>query len=183
MFCPECGVELIAPNQKYCHNCGTDTRATSKSSNYKIEQLQNEPVSKMYYVPIKPKIELQRSPPGKYSNISFWFALVSIILGFASFYIGSYMGFPYMYYNYAEYNIGSRIGLYFIILSLRAGGLILGIISRISNSKAIELEPYNDLEKAGSIIGIFGIIVNAIGLVFSAIAPISLLRAVPDYYY
>ncbi|MFX1364580.1 MAG: zinc-ribbon domain-containing protein [Promethearchaeota archaeon] len=182
MFCPECGVELIAPNQKFCHNCGTEILATSKMSDYKNQRIQNEIAPQMYYVPIKPKIELKRGPPGKYSNMSFWFALVSLIIGLATFYVSYIISSYFFPYYSINYNIRWHIGIIFVVLSLRAGGLILGIFSRINNSKAVKLEPYNDLEKAGSILGIFGIIINAIGLVFSAIAPISILRPIPDYY-
>ncbi|NVM38297.1 MAG: zinc-ribbon domain-containing protein, partial [Candidatus Lokiarchaeota archaeon] len=32
MFCSECGEKLIAENQKFCHNCGTEVLATSKAT-------------------------------------------------------------------------------------------------------------------------------------------------------
>ncbi len=183
MFCPECGKDLIAPNQKFCHNCGAEIVTASKTSESKSERFRNEPSPQIYYVPVKPQTTLQKGVPGKYSYMSFWFALVSISIGIATFYMGINFGFPYMYmYIDSYYNLRLRLVAFFVILFLRAGGLILGIYSRMSDSKAVKLEPYNDMEKAGSIIGIFGIIINTIGLIFSIIVPITLLRPIPEYY-
>ncbi len=175
MFCPECGIDLIAPNQKFCHNCGTEVIAASKISESKSERFQNEPSPQICYVPVKPQTTLQKGPPGKYSYICFWFAFVSFVIG-----VGTYF---FRYFFNVYYNIRGSIVLNSIILLLRVVGLILGIYSKISSFKALKLEPHNDLEKSGSVSSVIAIVINAIGIVISTIVLISLHLPLSEYYY
>lgn len=168
MFCPECGEKLIKTGQKFCHNCGTEVLATSEAIDYKLERTQNVSVPKIQYIPIKPQKQLKMGPPGKYSKFCLEFALISIVIGIATLIIG-YNYFRFFYYP--SHNIIGRLVVLIVILLLRVGGLILGVFSRINSSKAQIFEPYNDVEKAGSIFGIFGIIINAIGLSLSILGP------------
>ena len=168
MFCSNCGENLIATNQKFCHNCGTEVLAISKATDYKTERIQDETVPKIHYAPVKQQIHLQKGSPGKYSKLCFGLALGSIIIGIASFIIGynSYRVFYWPSYN----SIGGLVVM-IVILLLRVGGLIMGVFSKIYSSKAEKLEPYNDIEKAGSIFGIFGILINSIALLVSILGP------------
>ncbi|NVM37254.1 MAG: zinc ribbon domain-containing protein [Candidatus Lokiarchaeota archaeon] len=170
MFCSECGEKLIAENQKFCHNCGTEVLATSKATDYKAERIQNATSPKISYVLVKKQTELQRGRPGKYSKLCLEFALVSIAIGIVTLIIG-YNYYRFFYWPY--YNIG-RLVVSIGILLLRVAGLILGVSSKVNSSKAEKLEPYNDFEKAGSIFGILGIIINSIGLFLSILGPWSI---------
>ena len=171
MFCSNCGEKLIVTDQKFCHNCGTEVLAPSKANNNKIVRIQNVSAPKIQYVPIKTQRQLKMGPPGKYSKFCLEFALISIVIGIATLIIGYNY---YRFFYYPSYNIIGRLVVSIMILLVRGGGLILGVFSKINSSKAQILEPYNDVEKAGSIFGIFGIIINAIGLFLSLLGPWSI---------
>jgi uncharacterized membrane protein YvbJ len=47
MFCSYCGENLIETNQKFCHNCGTEVRTTSKATDYKTERIPDITVPKV----------------------------------------------------------------------------------------------------------------------------------------
>ena len=168
MFCSNCGENLIATNQKFCHNCGTEVLATSKATDNNTEKIQNVTVPKIHYAPVKPRTHLQKGSPGKYSKLSLELALGSIIIGIVSLIIGynSYRVFYWPSYN----SIGGLVVM-IVILLLRVGGLIMGVFSKVYSSKAERFEPYNDIEKVGSIFGIFGILINSIGLLLSILGP------------
>ncbi|MFX1567419.1 MAG: zinc-ribbon domain-containing protein [Promethearchaeota archaeon] len=139
MFCSKCGVRLSDSNQNFCPNCGTEIITHAKTTSYTE----------------KPQIELvikkQKGTPGNFSKLCLGMALASLILGVVPLYGGFF--------------IYLGIGFY-LSLVLNLVGLILGIFSKVYSSKAVIHEPYNSLEKAGSIIGIIAIIFNSIGLVF-----------------
>jgi len=168
MFCSNCGERLIATNQRFCHNCGTEVLATSKATDYKTERFQNVSAPKIYYAPVRLQRQLQMGSPGKYSKLCLGLALGSIVIGIVSLIIG------YNSYRFLYYKIIGRLMVLIVVLLLRVGGLIMGVFSKVNSSKAEIFEPYNDVEKAGSIFGIFGIIVNSIGLFLSFIGPWSI---------
>ncbi len=168
MFCSNCGENLIATNQKFCHNCGTEVLATSKTTDSKTERIQNVTVPKIHYAPVKQQTYLQKRSPGKYSKLCLELALGSIIIGIASFIIGYN---SYRFFYWPSYNSIGGLVVMIVILLLRGGGLIMGVFSKVYSSKAEIFEPYNDIEKAGSILGILGIIINSIGLLLSILGP------------
>jgi DNA-directed RNA polymerase subunit RPC12/RpoP len=170
MFCSNCGEKLIDEDQNYCHKCGTEIFPTAKAPDYKPERLQAVSPQKIYYVPIDQQRQRQKGLPGKYSKLCLGLALISIFIGFGTLIFG-YNYFRYIYYPY--YN-RARIAVPIGILLLRVAGLILGIFSKLNGSKAEGIEPYNDVEKAGSILAIFGIIINAVGLFLSLVGPSSI---------
>lgn len=177
MFCSECGEKLIAPDQKFCHNCGTEVLATSKANDDKNERIQNVSAPKIQYVQVTQKRQPKMGRPGKYSKLCLEFALVSIVIGFVTLIIG------YNYYwlfNYPYNNIG-RLVFVIVVLLLRVGGFILAVFSKVNSSKAEILEPHNDVEKVGSIFGIFGIIINSIGLILSFFGPWSIFSFIRQY--
>ena len=168
MFCSNCGENLLATNQRFCHNCGTEVLATSKATDYKTERIQNVTAPRLLYAPVKQQEQLQMGRPGKYSKLCLGLALGSIVIGIVSLIIG-YNSFRFFYWN----SIG-RIVVLIVALLLRVGGLVMGVFSKVNSSKAELFEPYNDVEKAGSIFGIFGILINSIGLFLSFLGPWSL---------
>jgi len=171
MFCSECGEKLFAKNQKFCQNCGTEVLVASKTPDYKTERIQYVTAPKIHYAPVKQQQQLQKGRPGKYSKLCLGLALASIVIGIASLIIG------YNYYRifYLPYDIFLGRIVYSIgILLLRVAGLILGVFSKVNGSKAEMFEPYNDMEKAGSIFAILGIMTNAVGLFLSLLGPWSI---------
>jgi len=168
MFCSNCGERLIATNQRFCHNCGTEVLATSKATDYKTERIQNVTAPRIYYAPVRQQRQLQMGSPGKYSKLCLGLALGSIVIGIVSLIIG------YNSYRFIYFNIIGRLVVLIVVLLLRVGGLIMGVFSKVNSSKAEIFEPYNDVEKAGSIFGIFGIIINSIGLFLSFLGPWSI---------
>lgn len=52
MFCSYCG-EKLAPDQKFCHNCGAEAVTNSKATDYKTERIPAVTVPKIIYVPVK----------------------------------------------------------------------------------------------------------------------------------
>ncbi|MFX1388755.1 MAG: zinc ribbon domain-containing protein [Promethearchaeota archaeon] len=172
MFCSNCGEKLVDANQNYCHKCGNEIFITSKTLDYRIERTQVVSPPKTYPVPVYQQKQRERGPPGKYSKLCLGLALASIFIGIISLIIGyNFSRLTYwMYYNY-----GARLLISIGILLLRVVGLILGVFSKVNGSKAELYEPYNDTEKAGSIFGVFGIIINAIGLFLSLFGPWSIL--------
>ena len=172
MFCSNCGERLIATNQRFCHNCGTEVLATSKATDYKTERIQNVTAPKIQYATVIQQRQLQRGSPGKYSKLCVGLALGSIVIGIVSLII-SY-NLSRLFFIFPSYNRIVRLVAMIIILLLRVGGLIMGVFSKVNSSKAEIFEPYNDVEKAGSIFGIFGILINSIGLFLSFLGPWSL---------
>ena len=187
MFCSNCGENLLATNQRFCHNCGSEVLAPSKATFYNTERIQNVPAPRIQnvpipriqnapaprplYAPVKQQGQLQMGRPGKFSKLSLWLALGSIVIGIVSLIIGYNLN-RFSYYP-SYYSVGRLVAM-IIILLLRVGGLIMGVFSKVNSSKAEIFEPYNDVEKAGSILGIFGILINSIGLFLSFLGPWSI---------
>ena len=166
MFCAKCGKELQGVDQKFCPNCGTEVIATSIATGFKTEGTQYVSAPQTQYAPVRPQKEIRIGPPGKYSKMCLVLAIVSIGVGLISLIIGYNISRIY-YWSY--YNPGARVVIPVVMLVLRGGGLTMGILSKGNGSKAVMLEPYNSLEKVGSILGIFGIITNSIGLFLSSV--------------
>jgi hypothetical protein len=153
----------------FCSNCGEKFNITTTS--YKTERIQNVVIPKIDYTTLKQQSQPQWGRPGKYSKLSLGLALASIIIGIVTLLIG-YNFYRLFYWPYT--NLIGRIVLMIVILLLRVGGLIMGILSRVNSSKAEVIEPHNDVEKAGGILAILGIVINAIGLFLSLIGPFSI---------
>ncbi|KKN24754.1 hypothetical protein LCGC14_0891600 [marine sediment metagenome] len=188
MFCPSCGEKLTDPDQAFCSKCGSEIGApleppqkTSQSppvSTYipisqqistKTSQPPPESTSVQVYQP--KSVKKEKGGPGPYSIKCLIFALISIGLSISGLVIGS---------SSMISSIMPMMGIAFgflprliLAIVLNIIGLIFGIISRVNSSKAGELEPVNTVEKIGSILAIFGIIINAIAIALALIiAPI-----------
>jgi hypothetical protein len=72
-------------------------------------------------------------------------------------------------------------GLWIIPFVLHIIALIFSIVSRINSSKARKFEGENGLQKAGSIISVFGIVLNIIFLVIVPIMMVTSLFIIPYY--
>jgi hypothetical protein len=168
MFCSYCG-EKIAKDQKFCHNCGAEVVTSSKAPDHQIERVPQVTVPKIIYVPVKE--QKQMGIPGTYSKWCLGLALSSFIIGIGSLIFG-YNYFRILYWS--SHSILGMLTVATMILLFRIAGLIMGIFAKVNSSKAEIFEPYNDVEKAGSIIGVLGIIVNSIGLFLSLLGPLSI---------
>ncbi|MFX1568188.1 MAG: zinc ribbon domain-containing protein [Promethearchaeota archaeon] len=178
MFCSNCGENLVSPNQNFCQNCGQKILNTTNVASYKTTSIQSEPRPEVIYIPMESEQRIKKGIPGKNSKICLGLALGSLFLAILSIIIGySYFRF----FNYEFYNYMPRLVISITILLMRVGGLIMGAYSKFFSSRAVDLEPYNDAEKTGVILGIFGIIINSIGIYLSILGPFSILHLV--YFY
>ena len=178
MFCSNCGENLVKPNQIFCHNCGHKVQITTNATTYKTASIQSEPRPEIIYIPREREQRIKKGIPGKNSKICLGLALGSLFLGILSTVIGySYFRF----FNYELYNYMPRLVISIVILLMRVGGLIMGAYTKFFSSRAVNLEPYNDTEKTGIILGIFGIIINSIGLYMSILGPFSFLHMINLY--
>jgi len=186
MFCPNCGEKLESQIQKFCPNCGSKLSYTPDAPGLKAAVNQAESTVKS--TPIYASKTFKVDGPGPHSKMCFAFALVSIALAIVSFNFGAISFFrtilPIRLFPFYIGGSGGVIGLVIAIV-LNIVGLIFGITSRVNSSKAGEYEPINTLEKIGSVVSIFGIIINAIPLVIIPImvAVFSLIGLMPFNYY
>lgn len=183
MFCPNCGEKLVSPNQNFCAHCGSEIQATPVPE---VSKRPQEPVVKTPIPPQAPAVPVYMSKPiktrgiGRYSKKSFVFALI-----WPGFFIaGSYTGFISMIFRSFSYSPYSpRIpGFLLVPIVLHLLGLIFSINSRVNSSRARKFEAENGLQKAASIISVFGIVLNAIFLVLGVIL-MGLSIAIIPYFY
>ncbi|MFW9819649.1 MAG: hypothetical protein ACFFE5_08575 [Candidatus Thorarchaeota archaeon] len=166
MFCSNCGEKLANTEKKFCQNCGAEIFIYSQSKDSKLEKKQNNSELKIYNIQ---ESRLQRGHPGKFSKLCLWFALVSILIGLVPLIVGiTLIGYMYLIFNTVRVTITIA---FFILLIM---GLVLGIFSKIYGSRAEIFEPKNNSERAGSILLVFGIILNITGLLLSFISPFSI---------
>ena len=120
MYCPNCGVKLAHPNQKFCHNCGTELVGAFEQIEIRREKNHYEsiptnqivtapPVYQSYY---QKQVKIS-GLPRPYSKKSLAYSIVSLGL----FVIGVYLGNPMVtyFFNYLDAWILSRIKLILII--------------------------------------------------------------------
>lgn len=185
MFCPNCGEKLESQNQKFCVSCGSDLPYTPDAPQIKAEE--NQVSSTIRSVPVYESKPIKVGGSGPYSKKCFAFALVSIALAIVGFSFGGInlirTFLPAYFFPYYPGGLGGGIVGLIIAIVLNIGGLVFGILSRVNSSKAGKNEPVNTLEKLGSVVAVFGIIMNAIPLV---IIPIMFLVTpfmfMPMYY-
>lgn len=170
MYCYHCGEKLVNEEQVFCQNCGAKISPKPTPPEYKPINTQVVAPSKSVYVPVRQQTQIQRGLPGKYSKSCLYLALGSVLIGIVSI----VLGYNLLYRFYHPYNYVIRLNIAILMLLARIGGLIMGVFSRINSSKAALFEPYNDSERAGSILAVLGIIVNAIGLFLSLMGPWSI---------
>jgi len=169
MYCPNCGEYLRDPNQRFCHNCGSNLsnnsevfQITSEKDQYTQTTLKP---SKQVYTDVP---DIQQKPVvkgrvGTHSKKCLGFSITSI--GIAA--VGLYLGFIiFMFSRIWIFNpsITRRIIWWTVIASIHLVGLAFGSSSRTHSKHAKNLEPVNTVEKVGSVLGIVGVIINAIAM-------------------
>jgi len=176
---------LESKNQKFCASCGSELTHTPDAPQLKAEE--NQASSTVRSVPVYEPKPIKVGGPGPHSQRCFAFAIVSIALAIAGFIFGGSSFFRFlissMFYPYYPIGLGGGLVTIIIAIILNIAGLIFGILSRVNSRKAGEIEPINTLEKFGSVVSVFGIIMNTIPLV---ITPIIILVVpylfMPIYY-
>ncbi|MFX1325527.1 MAG: zinc ribbon domain-containing protein [Promethearchaeota archaeon] len=174
MFCSVCGSELYDPDQKYCHNCGIGIRI-----NVRRPQPQVKPKEYIYKTRIKPSRgykDLKGSPfeiegIGNHSKKCLGFGITSLAIVLIGFVIASGIFiYPFSYVLFYVFNFGGPMGFIGITI-LNFVGLIFGILSRVNKISAERVESDNGILKAGSYIGLIGLILNAIALSLDFLIP------------
>ncbi len=167
MFCINCGEKLIEPNQKFCQNCGNEIPTTieapqlrtgrdqyiSKTSLQSTRGGTNFLVSQQKPVKIKGR-------PGPHSKRCLGFGIASCVTSLCVlFFYFSYIFIVLMLRTSVDSWITQTI-----VMVIYAVGIMFGILSRTNSAQAGKTEPLNNVEKVGSILGIIGIITNAISI-------------------
>ncbi|MFW9818164.1 MAG: zinc ribbon domain-containing protein [Candidatus Thorarchaeota archaeon] len=161
MFCQNCGAELEMENQRFCQNCGSEILDVSEppKTTFGVQPVSTPTIpttpSTPIPVPRYPSKFKAEGEPGKYSKIALGFGIVSLIIGLFTLQFGySFSGlyFPRLYTG---------------LVIARVIGIIFGIVSVANSNKAYGLEPETSILKAGKGLGIAGLIINAIFLVFA----------------
>ena len=167
MFCQNCGEKLESKNQKFCASCGSAFPHAPDPPQLKVEE--NQAASTVRSVPVYEPKPIKVGGPGPHSQRCFAFAIVSIALAIAGFIFGGNSFFRFfmssIFYPYYLGGLGGGLVGIIIAIILNIVGLIFGILSRVNSRKAGEIEPINTLEKFGSVVSVFGIIINIIPLV------------------
>jgi len=155
MYCSNCGKE-IGEDQKFCPNCGAEIVKSAEPSK-KVEKA----------------IEGEEGEKKTNSIKCFVFGIIAASCA-ALAYIGGggyLLRLIIVYYgNYAVIlDTPSLLALLLaVIISiyvLHILGIIFGVLARSSNKKAKDLETDNGFRKAGSILGLLGLILNILGLI------------------
>ncbi|MFX0008883.1 MAG: zinc-ribbon domain-containing protein [Candidatus Hermodarchaeota archaeon] len=181
MFCPNCGEKLDSSNQRFCAHCGSELQITPNpevSEGYNATQ---EPILKTPSPPPVPTTPIYDAKPikskgtGSYSRKSLAFALIWPIF----FVIALYIGFIFMIFRSFSYSpyLPRNPALWIVPFVLHIISLIFSIASKSNSNKARVYEDRNGLQKAGSILSVFGIVLNAIFLV---IVPIMMVTGIAN---
>ena len=146
VFCMNCGVELKNPNQQYCIHCGRKLSASS------VSVTRQEPFKRRRSTKCLVR-----------AIISINIAPAAIMIGSVSFQISIMV-----LYQFSRLPILPIIGIILTML-LNLVGLTLGISSRINRGKARKSGLQDSALKAGSPLGLVGVIVNAILIIIGEI--------------
>jgi hypothetical protein len=179
MFCPNCGEKLDNPNQKFCAHCGSEVQITPSPEVFDGYDATKAPVLKTPSPPPVPAAPVYEAKPikpkgtGSYSRKSLAFALIWPIF----FVIALYIGFIFIVFRSFSYSpyIPRNPALWIVPLVLHLISLIFSIASKVNSNKARIYEDRNGLQKTGSILSVFGIVLNAIFLV---IVPIMMVQGI-----
>jgi hypothetical protein len=164
MLCQNCGAELEMENQRFCQNCGSEILDTHKTSQVTTKMDQDKIKTNSIPIPQYSTSIKKEEQPGSYSKRCLGFGIVSLIIGIITFNIGSTLittPFPYIYFPMGRIFIGLAI--------VHIAGIIFGVLSRINSGKAKESEPETTILKAGSGLGIAGLVINSILLVVAIV--------------
>ncbi len=165
MFCTKCGEKLIEPNQRFCQNCGNESAITFKAPQLRTERdqyisktsLQSTREGTNFLVSQQKPVKI-KGLPGPHSKMCLGFGIASSVIPLFV-----------LIFNFSYIFIMLRTSVDFwivemIFMVIYAIGLMFGILSRTNSAQAGKREPLNNVEKVGSILGIIGLIGNAISL-------------------
>ena len=158
MYCKNCGEKLEIKNQRFCPYCGNKVQITYEASQMEAIGHRNDsmPISPPVYQNIGQK-SIMKGTSGPYSKKCLGFGIVSVVILTITFNIGSTAVLePIISYIFSLRRIFIGITIAHVI------GIMFGIASRIYYGKAEEMEPLSSILKAGKIIGLIGIILNAV---------------------
>ena len=172
MFCQNCGEKLESQNQKFCPNCGSElSNIFNAPQTPQLRVEENQASSTVRSIPVYESKSIKEGGPGPNSKMCFAFAIVSIALAIAGFIFGGNYFFRFFLssYLFPYYPGGLGLGIVGLIIAiaLNIGGLVFAILSRVNSSKAGKNEPINILEQFGSVVAVFGIIMNIIPIVIT----------------
>jgi len=172
MFCQNCGEKYESQNRRFCTNCGSELSNVfdiPQTPQVRVEE--NQASSTVRSIPVYESKSIKVGGPGPNSKMCFAFAIVSIALAIAGFIFGGNYFFRFFLYSFMSpiFSGGLHLGIIGLIIAivLNIGGLIFAIISRVNSSKAGKNEPINILEQFGSVVAVFGIIMNIIPIVIT----------------
>ncbi|MHA1479265.1 MAG: zinc-ribbon domain-containing protein [Promethearchaeota archaeon] len=172
MFCQNCGERIESQNQGFCSNCGSELSnifEAPQAPQIKVDE--NQASSIVTPIPVSKLKSFEVGGPGPNSKMCFAFALISIALAIAGLIFGGSSIFRLLLGSYLfpifPGGLGSGSGIIGLIIAivLNVGGLVFAILSRVNSGKAGKNEPKNTLEQIGSVVYIFGIIMNIVPLV------------------
>ncbi|TXT65803.1 MAG: membrane protein of unknown function [Promethearchaeota archaeon] len=163
MYCPNCGNELVSKDQRFCNVCGANIKLYIPDP----EVIENPPkstispnrgISRSQYEPsysTEQKKLVSQTGSKRFTKLCFAFGLISFIIT----QISGILSFTFL------------TGLIPNIISLLVNivGLILAFLSRHYKKRSEAVEPVTGLRKAGSVLAIIGMVINAIGIISSII--------------
>ncbi|MHA2280473.1 MAG: zinc-ribbon domain-containing protein [Promethearchaeota archaeon] len=154
MFCPNCGAQLEIANQNFCQKCGSEIPGFSKSS--ELEQRSSpSPDNRNVHQLQQKSVKISDSRP--LSKRCLGFGIVSLIIAVITFNIGStFMPGVVIFYFVSMQYLFISVGIFHLV------GILIGIVSRNYSKQAKSSEPQNTALKAGSILGLIGLILNII---------------------
>ncbi len=165
MFCIKCGEKLIEPNQRFCQNCGNEIPTTFKAPQLRTERdqyisktsLQSTRGGTNFLVSQQKSVKI-KGRPGPNSKMCLGFGIASSVIPLCAIIFN---------FSYIFIRVLFSVGFWTVItifMVIYAVGLTFGILSRKNSAQAGKTEPLNNVEKVGSILGIIGLIANAISL-------------------
>jgi hypothetical protein len=154
MSCPNCGAKLELGNQRFCQDCGHKLLDFSNKPELEQQYSTSQETRNLRQLQIK-SVKTSSSRP--LSKASLGLGIVSVIIAATTFNFGtSFFMPPYI----LPLSVRQILIVVFGILNII--GLVFGIISKATNIKAKRIEIRNTAMKAGSMLGIMGIIFNTL---------------------
>jgi len=156
MFCPNCGAK-VEEDQAYCTDCGAKLTPLSEPT---------------HTAPPAPSKEVVL--PSETTSETKTYSIKSLVMGIISCAL-AFIGIL-LVYNLTYRRISIVLFLYyvnrpnlfefFIPLTCFIVGVVLGNLARKASNSAKILEAENYMEKIGKVLGIIGIVVNAVIMAF-----------------
>ena len=170
-FCPNCGYTILGKDKDFCGNCGCALSKRPKTTHMKTVGYRT-PSGKIVDVPkigYEAVTEERANKPGSYSAKCLAYSIISLSIVVISLFIGLGSLVQPLFFSSSSNGLSLESSLIIVIL-LHSAGVLLGIYSRLMSKKAMKYEASNKAEIIGSVLAIFGIIINLIFLLFGMIS-------------